>query len=410
MTVHEPERVPALAVGTGGGTRAGALLLVAIFAASLNLRAPLAVVPPLVPRIERELGLSGVAAGLITTLPVLCMGLFAPAAQRFAHRIGRELAVAWALAALVAGALLRLGGSEVWLLYAGTLVTGIGIAAAGTLLPGIVKQFYAGRVGAVTALYFLAMTLGATASAALAVPVADALGSWAGSLAVWGAAAVVGLLAWLPVVVRRAAPARGDGDLAADDDGPGRLPWRSGPAWWLTAFLAIQSVEFYSHLAWLAPYFEDRGRTPTQAGVLLSVFSAAQLVSGIGAPVLADRMHDRRPLLAVSGLASFGGLAGLLVAPDAGALWMVVSGLGLGAGFAVALVYLADWAETPAASARLTAMCFLVGYSVAAVGPALFGALRDASGGFRVPLVTLLVLMGVQLALVVPLRPGRTVH
>jgi CP family cyanate transporter-like MFS transporter len=103
-----------------------------------------------VPEIERDLALSGAAAGLLTALPVLCMGVFAPLAQRLAHVIGREGAVLWALVALAAGSLLRLGGTTTWLLYAGTLVTGIGIAIGGTLLPGIVKEFFARRVGAVT--------------------------------------------------------------------------------------------------------------------------------------------------------------------------------------------------------------------------------------------------------------------
>ena len=68
----------------------GRLLVVAIFLVALNLRATLASLPPLVQTIRSDLGLSGAVAGLLTTLPVLCMGVFAPVAQRLAHRIGRE--------------------------------------------------------------------------------------------------------------------------------------------------------------------------------------------------------------------------------------------------------------------------------------------------------------------------------
>ena len=69
----------------------------------------------------------------------------------------------------------------------------VGIALSGTVLPGIVKQFYRSRSGAVTGLYLLAMMVGATAASALTVPLADALGSWQRSLAVWAVLAVLGL-------------------------------------------------------------------------------------------------------------------------------------------------------------------------------------------------------------------------
>jgi CP family cyanate transporter-like MFS transporter len=155
------------------------------------------------------------------------------------------------------------------------------------------------------------------------------------------------------------------------------------------------------------PYFEDRGSSATEAGLLLGVFSGAQILSGIGGPALADRVRDRRPIVAVAVAANAAGSSGMLAAPEAGLAWVTLTGLGQGAGFALALVYLADWAGSPAAAARLSAMGFLVGYSVAALGPTVFGALRDATGGFTVPLAGLLGLALLQFAVVVLMRPGR---
>ena len=75
------------------------LLVLTIFLVALNLRAALAALPPLVRTIQADLGIDSATAGLLTTLPVLCMGLFAPVAQRLAHRVGREATVGWALVA-----------------------------------------------------------------------------------------------------------------------------------------------------------------------------------------------------------------------------------------------------------------------------------------------------------------------
>ena len=68
------------------------------------------------------------------------------------------------------------------------MLAGIGIALCGTVLPGIVKEFFAHRPGIVTGVYLLAMMVGATAASALAVPLSHLLGSWERSLAAWSVA------------------------------------------------------------------------------------------------------------------------------------------------------------------------------------------------------------------------------
>ena len=64
-------------------------------------------------------------------------------------------------------------------------------------------------------------------------------------------------------------------------------------------------------------------------------------------------------------------------------LWVALMGLGQGAGFALGLVKLVDYAPTPAASARLSALVFLFSYSLASLGPLAFGAVRDVTDELR---------------------------
>ena len=381
------------------------LLLLAIVLVAVNLRAALASLPPLVHTIQNDLGLSGAGAGLLTTLPVLCMGAFAPVSQRLARSIGREATVGVALVLLLLGLLMRLAGSVVFLLLLSTLLAGIGIALCGTVLPGIVKEFFAHRPGIVTGVYLLAMMSGATAASALAVPMSHALGSWERSLAAWSVLAVVGLLAWLPVL--RAVNDRDDPEDPSPETASA-LPWRSPTAWLLASYLAMQSFGFYSQLAWISPSYEDRGWSARDAGLLLAVWSIVQLVSGLGVPVLADRLTDRRPLLAAAVVCGLAGLIGVLLAPgSAPVAWVGLMGLGQGGGFALGLVKLVDYAPSPEASARLSALVFLVSYSTASMGPLVFGALHDATGGFTVPYALLALVLAAQLALVPGLRPGR---
>ena len=65
-----PRRSPA-------AQRAGAGIVAAVVLLALNLRSVLAGLPPLVDDIRADLGLSAAAAGVLTTLPVLLLFVFA---------------------------------------------------------------------------------------------------------------------------------------------------------------------------------------------------------------------------------------------------------------------------------------------------------------------------------------------
>ena len=382
------------------------LMALGLVAVSANLRTSIASVPPMVGTIAADLHLSNAWMGLLTTLPVLCMGLFAPVAQRLGARIGAAMSVQVAVVCVGLGTLLRLFGSLVWPLYLGTFVAGVGIAIGGTLLPRLVKALFPPeRSGVVTGLYMFAMMGGAAAASALSVPLQGLLGSWQGSLASWSVLALVGALAWAPVATRASRHRAANPPV---DEGAHGLPWRHATAWLVAAYLTVQSIEFYSCLAWIAPSYVDRGWSPTTAGYLLSVFSAAQLVSGLVAPALTDRIRDHRALLMPAALLGVAGLLGLLLLPDTGPwVWVSLLGLGQGAAFALGLVLLVDYSSSPAGSGRLAAMAFLVSYTTASLGPAALGALRDLTHGFHATWTVLTTLMLVQTGLVMLMKPGR---
>ena len=185
------------------------------------------------------------------------------------------------------------------------------------------------------------------------------------------------------------------------------MPWRHPTAWLIAAYLAVQSWQFYSCLAWVAPSYVARGWDPTTAGYLLAVFSGTQLISGLLGPVLTDRVHDHRSLLVPAASLGLVGLVGLLLAPDAAAwVWLGLLGLGQGAAFSLALVLLVDYAQTPAGSGRLTAMSFFVSYTIASFGPTVTGALRDLTGDFQVIWLLMASLSLVQAALAMQMKPG----
>src|SRR3954462_8786773 len=141
-------------------TRAATVaVLVAIVAVALNQRPAVVAVAPVLRALRADTGLSAALAGLLTTVPVLCFGAFAPFAPRLARRLGLETAVALSLGLLAVGIALRLL-TPVALLYAGSLVAGSAIALANVLLPAFVKREFL-RPGAVMGVYSASLNLGA---------------------------------------------------------------------------------------------------------------------------------------------------------------------------------------------------------------------------------------------------------
>jgi len=241
-------------------------------------------------------------------------------------------------------------------------------------------------------------------ASATAVPLADALGGWPASLLAWAPLAALALLAWVPVaraVRRRAVPDDEPADVSH------ALPWGSVTAWLLAIYLACQSWQFYSSLAWLAPTYESVGWTARDAGLLMAVFTGAQLVSGLVAPALLDHVGDPRVLLVAATVLGGSGELGVWLAPEALPWgWALLLGAGQGACFALGLGLLVRYAATSRDSARLTAMAFFVSYTIASFGPATMGAVEDVTGSFAA-LWALLALVAVpQLGFALRLRPG----
>src|SRR4029077_15624707 len=74
---------------------------------------------------------------------------------------------------------------------------GVGMGLGNALMPVAVKERFADRPVFATGVYAAGINVGATLSSAVAVPIADALGSWRDPLLVFSAATLGLLVVWL---------------------------------------------------------------------------------------------------------------------------------------------------------------------------------------------------------------------
>jgi CP family cyanate transporter-like MFS transporter len=377
------------------------MLVLAVLLLALNMRTVIASLPPLLAEVRADLGLSATVAGLLTTLPVVCFGALAFVTPRLTRRVPVErVLAACALLTAVSAGVRGIGTTPA--LFAGSLGAGVGVAIGQAALPVLIRTAHAARAGLLTGVYSAGLPLGATIAGFASVPLADALGhSWAASLAVWALPALLAFAVWAPAAFRGATRVTG----------PSPQPLRREPvAWWVAAYMGVQSAAFYAGLAWLPEILQGHGSSATEAGALQALASLVSIATAFAAPVVASRRPSQGRLVVVIAATAAIGVAGLLAAPGAAALWVVLIGLGQGGSLGLALVFPVLRAAEPAAVASLTAMSLGVGYLVASTGPWMLGAAHDLAGGWTAPLVVLLLLTVAQIVPGLPASRARTVH
>ncbi|MER7131706.1 MFS transporter [Streptosporangium saharense] len=360
-----------------------ALLVWGLLVVAANLRASLTGVGPLLDQVQADLGLAPAVAGLLNTLPLLMFVVLSPLVPQLAARWGAERLLGGALMVLTLGIALRWVPATAGL-FAGTALVGSGIAVGNVLLPSLIKRDFPTKVGLLTSAYATVMGGVAAVASGVAVPISEvAPGGWYTALGCWVLFALVAVLLWLPQMraPRRAAQAiRGH-----------RLPWDSGLAWAVTAFMGLQSLGFYVIVTWLPQLFQDNGMSAASAGWSLFLFQAVAVLTSLAVPGAMRRARDQRALATICSAVMLLGYLGLLMAPGLALLWSVVLGLGGGACLVLALAFISLRAQDANAAGALSAMAQSIGYLLAAVGPVAFGLLHTVSSGWQAPLMVICV-------------------
>ena len=381
-------------------------VVAALILVGTALRPQALIIGPLVGLVQADLGMSHGVAGLLSTIPVLCMSFLAPLGPVVAGWIGPRLGTALCVALLGVFGILRGLLPDAFLVLAATVGVGVGMAVVGPILPMIVRVRLPNNPAAGTGAYVVGFVIGGTVTAAVAVPLADAFGGWRASFVIVSAAAFASLAAWLWLMPR-------DEDHQRIPLALPKLPWRRPSAWLLGAIFGSQAILFYGCITWLASIYEERGWGLADAGGLIALLTGIGLLSTLLVPVLADRFGTRRSQLTIAALLSIAGITGIALTPDEqpGSLLTMGStallGLGIGAYFPLALTLPVDVASDGADAASITALMLLIGYLLAAIAPVALGLLRDATGSFDVVMASLVAIAVVMLPLALALNPGR---
>lgn len=397
MTTASPTRSRPLQASAAPVLLVGAILLLA-----LNMRGPIVAVSPVTGAIQDDLGIDAGTAGLLTSLPVLCFGLATPAASLLLRRTGLGRGVLLALGVLVAGTLVRsMGGLPAAI--AGTLLIGAAITVANVAVPVVIGRDLRAHAGAVLGMYTAALNIGSMLTLSLTAPIAGAT-NWRLALAAWSLMVVLAALVWWWALSTTADRDTAAPEPAAATDGP--RWWRRPVVWGLTLAFSGQAFAYYGVTAWLPLLLRDElAMSTAAAGVSASVFQISALVGAFGVPVLLRLCRDPRVAVLVVGLAWIALPVGLLLAPGSWPVWSAVGGAAQGGGITVIFALIVHTSRDLAENRRMSALVQGAGYTVAAAGPFVVGAVHEASGGWTAPL--LVVLAAVLVLLVAGLTSAR---
>ena len=312
--------------------------LVRLWLGGMALRLTFLAVPPVLPLIGRDLGLSATSVGLLTGAPVLMLGIAALLGSLLIVTFGAQRSIFIGLTVAAVASALRGLAPEIWSLDAATLVMGAGIAAAQPAMAAAVRDWMPERVGFGTAVYTNGLLVGEILPVALTIPLVLPLvgASWRWALVVWSIP-LIAIAALFP-------PARNRPRGLIVSRGDWWPNWRSVTLWRIGLLFGCTNALYFVTNAFIPSYLQGRGEASTITAVLTAL-NLGQLPASFLLLAIADRVQGRLWPFVFAGVCSILSVVGFLVTSG---IWLVVAGGVLG--FACALAVITGLALPPTIS------------------------------------------------------------
>ena len=350
------------------------LVLSLLWLAGNGLRITILAVPPVIPAIRTELGMSETQVGILTGLPQV---LFACTAVIGALLIARFGALATLIAGLFAtavGSALRGFVPDTALLYAATIVTGFGVAIMQPSLPPLVRAWLPHRIGFGTAVFTNGLLVGEILPVALTIPLLLPLlaDSWRASFVVW--AAPVALIALIILLFApRDPPIQ---DRAAQRWWP---DWSDPLIWKLGIALGSANAVYFTTNAFLPDYLHHLGRADLVSPALTAL-NVGQIPASLILLAIAGRIERSIWPHIGCGTAAIAAVIGIIMLPGPGIV-ACSAVLGFCAASILILMLAMPALLAPQGEVhRVAGAMFTISYSLAVITPVLSGLAWDITG------------------------------
>ncbi|MGN4125285.1 CynX/NimT family MFS transporter [Lysinibacillus sphaericus] len=368
------------------------LVVVSIFLVALNMRPAVTAVGPLFTILMESLHVSNTQMSLLTSIPVFCMGLFAPVAVPLQKKLGTKMAIMLLVIIVALANGLRFVEESYLLLVVTSFTAGFAIAMIGPILNAYIKEKFPNRFATVVGVYSFGIGTGATLSASLSVSFYNRFNqNWTVALGSWAVLAVIALVVWSVVVRNEQGPSQIHGEKI---QGTARNPWTNRRAWTILVYFGLQTSLFFSMMSWLSPMLQDKGFSLVAASSMLTCMSIVQMIGNIVIPLLIEKWSNRITWLLTLG--SMGIIGFILLWIGTGAmLWIAVFiiGIVLSGLFPIGLLLPLDEARNHEEANSWSSMVLSGGFMMSSIIPILIGYCYDLTGNHAFTYVIFIVLM-----------------
>lgn len=367
------------------------IIIIGIIVVATNLRPAITSVGPIIGIIRDDVGISNGLAGLLTSFPLVAFAIMSPVVPKLARQSSKERALIIGFILIILGVVIR-STAFLYLLLIGTFIVGAGIAICNVLLPSIIKDRFPLKVGLMTSVYTTVLSTFAAIASGFSHPLTvGADFGWQMALLVWTLPAIAGIVIW-GIILKKYTPKKSKATKKPGGIFIGNPMWREKLAWIVAVYLGLQSILFYVTISWLPEILHASGISMESAGWLLSFTQIIGMPGNFFLPILASKMKSQSILACIVGVLGISGYSLVLF----GTFWpvlitgLVLIGLTLGGGFALALTLISLRARTPEHATELSGMSQSIGYLLAASGPFVIGAIYDITSTWTLPLLALI--------------------
>ena len=358
------------------------LNVVFLVALTLNLRAPITSLGPIIEPIKNAYNINSALGGLLTSLPLIAFGSVSFLVAYFSP----IRAIIVGIVLIIVGEIYRSFGGSVGL-FVGMALLGSGIAIANVLLPSFVKEKFPHKIAFMMGIYSLVLNLSGIFGIFLALPLLALLGLKY-SLLVWLPFALLAFIVYIPQM-------RNGRLLRVVKKPKSKINvFTQATAWKITTFMGAQSFVAYSMFAWLALIASEMGYGNAFGANILLLAQVIAIPVGFVAPVILGRIKKAYRALYMACL------CGLYVVGFACMLWWhskfgiifgtTCIGISMGGVFAIALLFISTKSATALIAGKLSSMAQGFGYLIASTSPFIIGLLHDYFESFTQALYLLL--------------------
>ncbi|MCY9549911.1 CynX/NimT family MFS transporter [Lysinibacillus xylanilyticus] len=366
------------------------LVVVSIFFVALNLRPAITGIGPLFNVLLESLHISNTKMSFLTSIPVFCMGLFAPFAVPLQRILGTKTAITFLIIILVLANGLRFLKESYVLLVVTSFAVGFAIALIGPILNAYIKKKFPNRFTTVVGIYSFGIGTGATLSAALTLPFYSRFHeSWTIALGSWAILAIIALCIWVLAIQNQELL-----ETSVLTKNEARNPWKNVRAWTILIYFGIQTSLFFSIMSWLAPILQAKGFSLVAASSMLTFLSIVQMIGNILVPILMEKWSSRISwLFSLSILGTIGFV--LLWLGSGSLLWfaVLIIGIVLSGLFPIGLLLPLDEARNDEEANSWSSMVLSGGFMISSIIPILIGYCYDVTGNHTFTYMIFLILM-----------------